>query len=107
MQCCDKGDEKEWKFYETCKDLVAIIATAHEHSYHRTKTLTSIENQIVDSACTDPTTLCVARGTPGKSFVFVSGRGGNSVRDQVRCLPSTYAYGSKRDWAKADTSTMG
>ncbi|OLC51256.1 MAG: hypothetical protein AUH77_14210 [Candidatus Rokubacteria bacterium 13_1_40CM_4_69_39] len=107
MQVGGKGDEMGWKVYETCKDLGAIIATAHEHSYHRTKTLTSIENQIVDSACPDPTTLCVARGTPGKSFVFVSGLGGNSVRDQVRCLPSTYPYGCKGEWAKIYTSTQG
>jgi len=107
MQVGGKGDEMGWKVYETCKELGAIIATAHEHSYHRTKTLTSIENQIVDSACPDPTTFCVARGTPGKSFVFVSGLGGNSVRDQVRCLPSTYPYGCKGEWAKIYTSNQG
>jgi hypothetical protein len=107
MQVGGKGDEMGWKVYETCKDLGAIIATAHEHSYHRTKTLTSIQNQTVDSSCPDPNTICIARGIPGKSFVFVSGLGGNSVRDQVRCLPSTYPYGCKGEWAKIYTSTQG
>src|SRR2546426_11305871 len=37
MQVGGKGDEMGWKVYETCKDLGAIIATAHEHSYHRTR----------------------------------------------------------------------
>src|SRR5439155_857100 len=94
MQVGGKSDEMGWAVYETCKDLGAIIATAHEHSYHRTKTLTSVQMQVVDPLCPDPNRLCVASGTPGKSFVFVSGLGGNSVRDQVRCLPSTYPYGS-------------
>jgi len=107
MQVGSKGDEMGWKVYETCKNLGAIIATAHEHSYHRTKTLTSIQNQIVDSSCPDPRSLCVAKGTPGKSFVFVSGLGGNSVRDQARCLPSSYPYGCKGEWASIYTSTQG
>src|SRR5439155_281170 len=36
MQVGGKDDEMGWRVYETCKDLGAIIATAHEHSYHRT-----------------------------------------------------------------------
>ena len=107
MQVGGKSDEMGWAVYETCKDLGAIIATAHEHSYHRTKTLTSVQMQVVDPLCPDPNRLCVARGTPGKSFVFVSGLGGNSVRDQVRCLPSTYPYGCNGEWARIYTSNQG
>jgi len=107
MQVGGKSDEMGWAVYETCKDLGAIIATAHEHSYHRTKTLTSVQMQAVDPLCPDPNRLCVASGTPGKSFVFVSGLGGNSVRDQVRCLPSTYPYGCNGEWARIYTSNQG
>ena len=104
MQIGDKDDKMGWKVYETCKDLGAIIATAHEHSYHRTKTLTSVKDQVVDASCSDPNTLCVARG---KSFVFVSGLGGGSVRDQKRCRPTTFPYGCKGEWAKIYTSDQG
>ncbi len=73
-----------WKIcswlYETCKDLGAIIATAHEHSYQRTRTLTSMKDQVVDASCPDPNAVCVATGSPGKSFVFVSGLVVQSVR---------------------------
>ena len=107
MQVGGKDDEMGWRVYETCKDLGAIIATAHEHSYHRTKTLTSIQNQIVDASCSGPDNLCVGRGSPGRSFVFVSGLGGESIRDQQRCLPATFPYGCKGEWAKIYTSNQG
>jgi uncharacterized protein (TIGR03437 family) len=107
MQVGGKSDEMGWRVYETCKDLGAIIATAHEHSYHRTRTLTSMQNQTVDSSCSDPSDLCVGPGAPGKSFVFVSGLGGRSIRDQERCLPTTFPYGCNGEWAKIYTSDQG
>ena len=106
MQVGDKDDETGWSVYETCKDLGAIIATAHEHSYQRTRTLTSIRDQVVDASCPDPNAICIARGNPGKSFVFVSGLGGQSVREQVRCLPATFPYGCKGEWAKIYTTNQ-
>jgi len=107
MQVGDKDDAMGWRVYETCKDLGAIIATAHEHSYHRTKTLTSIQNQIVDASCSSPDNLCVGSGSPGRSFVFVSGLGGESIRSQQRCLPATFPYGCNGEWAKIYTSDQG
>ena len=107
MQVGGKDNEMGWSVYETCKDLGAIIATAHEHSYHRTRTLTNMREQTVDATCPDPNEICVAKGSPGKSFVFVSGLGGSSVRDQERCLPATFPYGCKGEWAKIYTSTQG
>src|SRR5438876_7138465 len=65
MQVGGKADEMGWRVYETCKDLGAIIATAHEHSYHRTRTLTSTKEQIVDASCSDPTQSASPRGVPG------------------------------------------
>ena len=104
MQVGGKGDEVGWGAYENCRTQGAIIATAHEHTYARTKTLTSTQNQTVDPTCSDPNSVCVS---PGRTFVFHSGLGGNSIRNQDRCLPTTYPYGCKGEWAKIYTSDQG
>lgn len=96
MQIGGKGDEMGWDVYETCRNLGAIIETGHEHSYERTKTLIDMTLQTVDPTCSAPGTLCVG---PGRTFSSVVGLGGNSVRDQSRCLPSTYPYGCSGEWA--------
>jgi hypothetical protein len=76
--------------YEIARRGGAIIATAHEHSYSRTHLLADVSQQVVASreqplalAADDPTTL----RDEGRSFVFVSGLGGDSVRPQVRGGP--------------------
>jgi hypothetical protein len=89
-----KGDERA-RVYETCRQLGAIIQSGHEHSYERTKTLSNVASQTVDAACASATALCVG---PGRTFVTVTGLGGNSVRDQTRCLPSTPPYGCNGEW---------
>jgi predicted phosphodiesterase len=96
MQIGGKGDEMGWDVYETCRAQGAIIQTGHEHSYERTKTLTNFASQTVDSSCNGASSLCVG---PGRTFSNVVGLGGNSVRDQTRCLPSTYPYGCNGVWA--------
>jgi Big-like domain-containing protein/cohesin domain-containing protein/calcineurin-like phosphoesterase family protein len=77
MQAGGKSDETGWGVYEESRAGGAIIATAHEHSYFRTHLLSSIMNQTVASPSN---TLTL---TPGNSFVFVSGLGGQNIRDQV------------------------
>jgi len=104
MQIGGKGSETGWGVYEACREGGAIIATAHEHSYERTKTLISMQNQSIDPEWPDPQQVRVA---PGASFVFVSGLGGNSVRDQERCLPSTPPYGCNGEWASIYSSNQG
>ncbi len=104
MQIGGKGSETGWGVYEACREGGAIIATAHEHSYERTKTLISMQNQSIDPEWPDPQQVRVA---PGTSFVFVSGLGGNSVRDQERCLPSTPPYGCNGEWASIYSSNQG
>ena len=101
MQVGGKSDEQGWGDYEECRKAGAIIATAHEHSYHRTKTLTSTQNQTVDQTCANPNSVCVS---PGRTFVFVSGLGGRSIRNQDRCLPTGPPYGCKGEWANIYTS---
>ncbi len=101
MQVGGKGDEMGWAVYENCRAAGAIVLTGHEHSYHRTKTLTDMTNQVVDTTCSDPKKLCVG---PGRTFTVVAGLGGTGIRDQARCLPSTYPYGCKQEWAHIYTS---
>lgn len=117
MQLGGKGNSQGWPDYETCRNYGAIIATAHEHTYERTKTLTSMENLIVDTTQhpTDgngvPQNPNSVLAVPGKTFAFVSGIGGNGIRNQDRCLPFTYPYGGDVDcnyiWASAYTSDQG
>jgi hypothetical protein len=104
MQVGGKGDEAGWEAYETCRELGAIIATGHEHSYSRTRTLVSTQLQTVDPSWPAAETLRVA---PGATFVFVSGLGGKSIRDQKRCLPTTFPYGCNGEWASIYTSNQG
>ena len=101
MQIGAKEDSTGWEVYENCKNHGAIIATAEEHSYHRTKTMIDIENQIVDAEWSKPDKLRVEEGS---TFVFVSGLGGWSIRDQERCLPTSYPYGCHGEWANIYTS---
>jgi hypothetical protein len=85
MQVGGKGDETGWAVYEESRAGGAIIATGHEHSYSRTHLLSNFESQTVAStgdtlvlASDDPNTL----PDEGRSFAFVSGLGGLSIRIQ-------------------------
>ena len=105
MQLGMIDNEVGWEVYENCKNGAGIIATAHEHSYSRTKTLSDIENQIVDAHWSAPDKLIVKEGS---TFVFVSGAGGvGEIRNQDRCLPISYPYGCKGEWASIYTSDQG
>ncbi len=76
MQVGGKNDETGWGVYEECRKEGAMIATGHEHSYSRTFLMDSFEQQIV------ATTSDILLLEKGKSFAFVSGIGGHSVRQQ-------------------------
>ena len=77
MQVGGKTDETGWGVYEEARKGGAIIATAHEHSYSRTHLLSGMAAQTIASTSN---TLSL---TKGKSFAFVSGLGGHSVRPQL------------------------
>jgi hypothetical protein len=101
MQVGGKSDEAGWEVYEESRQGGAIIATGHEHSYSRTHLLRSCQNQTV--ASTSDTLILTEDlpGTPedeGKTFVFVSGLGGKSIRDQER---------NGHWWAAIYTATQG
>ncbi|MCB0194953.1 MAG: metallophosphoesterase [Anaerolineae bacterium] len=109
MQVGSKPDEVGWEAYEACREAGAIIATGHEHSYSRTRTLSHIESQTIDATCDDdPNTpdadVCVSAG---RTFVFVSGIAGIGIRNQDRCLPATTPYGCAGEWAKIYASDQG
>lgn len=76
MQVGGKTDEVGWDAYEACREAGAIIATAHEHSYSRTYLMSDFRNQRV--VHTESTMTL----KPGETFAFVSGLGGNSIRNQ-------------------------
>jgi hypothetical protein len=104
LQLGGKSDEMGWGVYDSCRRMGAMIQNGHEHSYHRTKTLSSLIEQRVDPTCADPARLCVR---PGAVPVFVSGLGGRSIRDQERCLPDRYPYGCNGEWAFVYASNQG
>ncbi len=118
MQIGDKRDEVGRSPYKACREGGAIIATGHDHTYARTRTLTSTKNLTVDPACDTRAggEVCVTSkdattGAPGSSFVFVSGLGGLSRRDQRRCTPTTFPYGQGADcngiWASIYSTSQG
>ncbi len=76
MQVGKKNDDVGWSPYEACREGGAIIATGHEHSYARTHLMDSFE--LLRVASTSPT----LRIEQGRSFAFVSGLGGKSIRNQ-------------------------
>ncbi len=78
MQLGGKDDDVGWQAYEACREGGAIVATAHEHSYSRTRLMNHFESQSVVS---QSNILVLEKG---KSFAFVSGLGGKSIRDQER-----------------------
>ena len=100
MQVGSKSDETGWGVYEESRLGGAIIATAHEHSYSRTHLLSSMMNQVVADTSD---TLHITRDDPatapdeGRSFVFVCGLGGQSIRAQILSSPW---------WASIYTSTQ-
>jgi hypothetical protein len=101
MQVGGKGDSTGWGVYEEARRGGAIVATAHEHSYSRTHLLDRMPDAHVASVSD---TLVLTRDLPwtprdeGRTFVFVSGLGGASIRDQELEGPH---------WASVHTSDQG
>lgn len=77
LQAGSKSDEVGWEAYRLCQKSGAIIATAHEHSYARTRTLMDLGSSVDHGAYGPPNSLELG---PNKTFVLVSGLGGHSLR---------------------------
>ncbi len=99
MQIGGKDDESGWPVYENSRLGGAIIATAHEHSYERTNLLSDISDQVVVGE-----ELVISEG---ETFAFVSGIGGESIRNQERCFPTTPPYGCSGTWASVYADEQG
>ena len=95
MQVGGLPDEVGWEPYEECRKGGAIVATAHDHSYARTHLMDNFEAQSVAS------TSSVLQVERGKSFAFVSGLAGKSVRHQNDDLAD------KEWWAATYTADQG
>ena len=78
MQVGGKRDEVGWEAFKACREGGAIVATAHEHSYSRTHLMNDFETQSIASTAN---TLVIEEG---RSFAFVSGLGGKTIRRQSR-----------------------
>ncbi len=94
MQVGGKTDETGWGVYEECRKGGGILATAHEHSYSRTHLMNNFETQSIASTSN---TIILEKG---KSFAFVSGIGGHSIRPQDNTLASNPW------WASVYTATQ-
>jgi len=85
MQVGGKSDDTGWGVYEASRSGGAIVATAHEHSYSRTHLMSRFDTQQVANTASSFALAEDDPGTPvdeGRSFAFVSGLGGRSIRDQ-------------------------
>jgi hypothetical protein len=101
MQVGGKSNETGWDVYEESRRGGAIIATAHEHSYSRTHLMADFEKQVVASTGSPLLLAADDPATPedeGRSFAFVSGLGGHSIRNQETGGPW---------WASVYTSDQG
>ncbi len=101
MQVGGKLDETGWGVYEESRRGGAIVATAHEHSYSRTHLMSRFDTQQVANTASSFVLAEDDPGTPideGRSFAFVSGLGGSSIRNQE--LDGAW-------WASIYTSTQG
>ncbi len=92
MQVGDKEDAVGWPAYEQCREAGAIVATGHDHSYARSYLMGSFEKQDVVNH-DDLLEL-----SPGQSFIFVSGLGGESREKQ---------YLAQSWWAKIYSKETG
>jgi 3',5'-cyclic AMP phosphodiesterase CpdA len=78
MQVGGKLDEVGWEAYRICARHGALIITAHEHSYARTRTLEAISDRGRGHGATGrPDALTLE---PGSTAVIVTGLGGHSAR---------------------------
>lgn len=79
MQVGSKFESVSWGPYEECRKAGAIVATGHEHSYSRTHLMDDFAAQKFVLTPAGPLEIY-----KGRTFAFVSGLGGHSVRRQWR-----------------------
>lgn len=76
-------DAVGWEAYRICQYYGAFIGQGHEHTYARTKNLREVGNKLAEHGqFGDPQVLYLK---PGQTFAFISGTGGDSLRNYL-CL---------------------
>jgi hypothetical protein len=99
MQVGVKSDEVGWDAYQICQEGAAIVATGHEHSYARTRTLIDVGNaQAGHGAYGAPDTMLVSEGS---NFVFVAGTAGQAYRNYDESLHDSNTWWAS--WYAADS----
>lgn len=79
MQVGSKIDEVGWQAYQICAEFGAPVVTGHEHSYARSYALSAVgDRKQRHGAGGSASDLVLA---PGRTFVVVSGLGGESARN--------------------------
>jgi 3',5'-cyclic AMP phosphodiesterase CpdA len=78
MQVGAKVDEVGWQAYQICAQHGAPIITGHEHSYSRTFALHAVGNRKQQHGAGGSASELLLG--PGRTFVAVSGLGGESIR---------------------------
>jgi hypothetical protein len=72
-----QGDSVGYEIYDICRENGALVSTGHEHSYCRSKTMVDFRTQeVAENATADTIQL-----SEGSSVVWVSGVGGQQIRD--------------------------
>jgi 3',5'-cyclic AMP phosphodiesterase CpdA len=107
MQVGAKGDEVGWAAYQVCARHGVPIITGHEHSYSRSQTLSAIgERERMHGATGNYSSLQLA---PGRTFVVVSGLGGQSRRAQTpeHAADEWWAAAYARDYQLRDAALAG
>jgi hypothetical protein len=78
-QLCTKSDETGYGILDACRQHGAIVDTAHEHSYARTFEMSNFQNRVVSGGFNP--VLRNGNANTATSFLFCSGLGGESIRD--------------------------
>ena len=78
MQVGGKIDEVGWHAYQICAERGVPIVTGHEHSYSRTYALSALGDRTQAHGATGSASELLLG--PGRTFVVVSGLGGESIR---------------------------
>ena len=98
MQVGSKENETGWGVYKACNEHGALVATGHEHSYARSRTLTDMGNRSNNyGAIGEPDSVELGYK---KNFVFVNGLGGKSIRS----YDSRFGSPPPKWWASLYTS---
>jgi 3',5'-cyclic AMP phosphodiesterase CpdA len=76
FQVGGKSNEVGWEAFEKCREHGAMIMMGHEHSYARSKVMSSFTNKKIYS--NDKSTMTIGNG---HTFSVVAGLGGKEIRD--------------------------